>query len=103
MLSAAWLRRRSIAKHPVSKLLERDEIMDDSEMARVQKYLQDKFGNTSINLKERPQSDGSVEVYLADEFIGVIYKDDEDGDVSFDFNMSILEFDLPTVAGISSK
>ena len=77
--------------------------MDDSEMARVQKYLQDKFGNTSINLKERPQSDGSVEVYLEDEFIGVIYKDDEDGDVSFDFNMSILEFDLPTVAGISSK
>ena len=77
--------------------------MDDSEMARVQKYLQDKFGNTSINLKERPQSDGSVEVYLADEFIGVIYKDDEDGDVSFDFNMSILDFDLPTVAGISSK
>ena len=77
--------------------------MDDSEMARVQKYLQDKFGNTSINLKERPQSDGSVEVYLADEFIGVIYKDYEDGDVSFDFNMSILEFDLPTVAGISSK
>ena len=77
--------------------------MDDSEMARVQKYLQDKFGNSSINLKERPQSDGSVEVYLSDEFIGVIYKDDEDGDVSFDFNMSILEFDLPTVVGISSK
>ena len=77
--------------------------MDDSEMARVQKYLQDKFGNTSINLKERPQSDGSVEVYLADEFIGIIYKDDEDGDVSFDFNMSILEFDLPTVTSISSK
>ena len=77
--------------------------MDDSEMARVQKYLQDKFGNSSINLKERPQSHCSVEVNLADEFIGVIYKDDEYGDVSFNFNMSILEFDLPTVVGISSK
>ena len=32
---------------------------------------------------------------MSDEFIGVLYKDDEDGDVSYDFNMSILEFDLP--------
>ena len=77
--------------------------MEESEMARVQRYLQDKFGNDSINLKERPQSDGSVEVYLGEEFIGIIYKDDEDGDVSYDFNMSILEFDLPTVAGVTSN
>jgi hypothetical protein len=42
-------------------------------------------------------------VYLGEEFIGIIYKDDEDGDVSYDFNMSILEFDLPTVAGVTSN
>ena len=72
-------------------------------MARVQRYLQDKFGNDRINVKERPQSDGSVEVYLGEEFIGIIYKDDEDGDVSYDFNMSILEFDLPTVASVTSN
>ena len=77
--------------------------MEESEMARVQRYLQDKFGNDRINVKERPQSDGSVEVYLGEEFIGIIYKDDEDGDVSYDFNMSILEFDLPTVAGVTSN
>ena len=77
--------------------------MEESEMARVQRYLQDKFGNDGINIKERPQSDGSVEVYLGEEFIGIIYKDDEDGDVSYDFNMSILEFDLPTVAGVTSN
>ena len=69
--------------------------MDDTEMARVQRYLREKFGNQHILLKERPQSDGSVEVYLSDEFIGVIYRDDEDGDISYDFNMSILAFDLP--------
>ena len=77
--------------------------MEESEMARVQRYLQDKFGNDSINVKERPQSGGSVEVYLGEEFIGIIYKDDEDGDVSYDFNMSILEFDLPTVASVTSN
>ena len=51
--------------------------MDDPELARVQKYLQNKFGNPNIRLRERMQSDGSVEVYLGEEFIGVIYKDEE--------------------------
>ncbi len=73
--------------------------MTDEEQARVQKYLRDKFGNTHITLRERPQADGSVEVYIGEEFVGIIYKDDEDGDVSFDFNMSILEFDLPDMPG----
>lgn len=76
--------------------------MNESELIRVQKYLQDKFGNATIVLKERPQSDGSVEVYLGEEFIGVIYKDDEPGDVSYDFNMSILEIDLPKIDDGSS-
>jgi len=73
----------------------KDPKMDDTEMARVQRYLREKFGNEDFKIKERHQSDGSVEVYLAEEFIGVIYKDTEDGDVSYDFNMSILEIDLP--------
>ena len=73
--------------------------MDDPELARVQKYLQNKFGNQNIRLRERMQSDGSVEVYLGEEFIGVIYKDEEEGDISYDFNMSILEIDLPSNNG----
>tara|TARA_B100000287_G_scaffold330931_1_gene315688 strand:- start:349 stop:576 length:228 start_codon:yes stop_codon:yes gene_type:complete len=73
--------------------------MDDPELARVQKYLQNKFENQNIRLRERMQSDGSVEVYLGEEFIGVIYKDEEEGDVSYDFNMSILEIDLPSNNG----
>ena len=73
--------------------------MTDEEQARVQKYLREKFSKTDITLRERPQADGSVEVYIGEEFVGIIYKDDEDGDVSFDFNMSILEFDLPDMPG----
>jgi hypothetical protein len=73
-----------------------DFSMTDEDMARVQKYLREKFNNVEFVLKDRPQSDGSVEVYVAEEFIGVIYKDDEDpDDISYDFNMSILEIDLP--------
>ena len=43
----------------------------------------------------RANKDDSAEVYFGDEFIGVIFRDDEDGDVSYDFNMAILEIDLP--------
>ena len=69
------------------------------EDVKLAQYLQNKFGNQNIRLRERMQSDGSVEVYLGEEFIGVIYKDEEEGDISYDFNMSILEIDLPSNNG----
>ena len=36
----------------------------------------------------------SVEVFVKQEFIGVIYKDDEDNEVNYQFQMAILEDDL---------
>jgi Protein of unknown function (DUF3126) len=69
--------------------------MNKSEIVRLQKYLQDKFGNKTLSLTERKEAKDSVEVTLAGEFIGVIYRDDDEGDVSYDFNMAILEMDLP--------
>ena len=54
--------------------------MNRSELLRVESYLRRKFGNNSISLKE--QKDGSCEVELGDEFIGVVYRDDEDDDFS---------------------
>ena len=32
---------------------------------------------------------------IGDEFIGVIFKDEEDGEVSYAFQMAILDIDLP--------
>lgn len=69
--------------------------MQKSEIQRLQKYLQEKFGNKTLALTERKEAKDSVEVSLAGEFIGVIYRDDDEGDVSYDFNMAILEVDLP--------
>lgn len=68
------------------------------EVARLQKYLQQKFGNPKITLAERKEAKDSVEVMLGGEFIGVVYKDEDDGDVSYDFNMAILAMDLPAAA-----
>lgn len=65
------------------------------ESTRLQNYLQEKFGNKGLTLRARSQADDSAEVLLHGEFIGVVYKDEEDGETSYDFNMAILEMDLP--------
>ena len=69
------------------------------EVSRLQSYLQDKFKNPGFALKMREKANDSVEVLLNGEFIGVIYKDAEDGDISYDMNMAILEIDLPGSLG----
>ena len=71
----------------------------NQDIARLEAYLHTTFGNDSISLRQRPKANDSVEVLLNGEFIGIVYKDDEDSnDISFDFNMAILEEDLPKVA-----
>jgi hypothetical protein len=42
----------------------------------------------------RPKKDDSAEVYIGEEFIGVLFVDDEDDDRSFQFQMAILEGDI---------
>jgi hypothetical protein len=45
-------------------------------------------------IKARPRKDDSAEVYLGDEFLGIVFRDDEDGDLSYNFSMAILDVDL---------
>lgn len=72
--------------------------MNPSEIKRLQTYLQTKLGNTQLTLAARKEDKTSVEVMLAGEFIGTIYRDEDEGDVSYDFNMAILDIDLPPAA-----
>ena len=69
--------------------------MTRSELWRLEKYLRNLFRLDTITVVERPKQDDSVEVLVNGEFIGVIFRDDEDGEVSYAFNMAILEMDLP--------
>lgn len=66
------------------------------EVSRLQTYMQTRFKNTGFALKIRDKVTDSVEVLLDGEFIGLVYKD-EDGD--FNFDMAILEIDLPGAIG----
>jgi hypothetical protein len=66
-----------------------------TEVARLQRYLREKFGTDRLILGPQVRKDGSVEVSLGGEFIGIIYRDEEDGEVSYAFHMAIMEMDLP--------
>jgi len=68
--------------------------VDKEEIQRLQTYLREKFGNDAIHILEQSRQDNSVEVNLGEEFIGIIYRDDEDGDISYAFQMAILDIDL---------
>ena len=68
--------------------------MKPDEIAKLTKYLRGKFDLASITVRKRPQKDDSAEVYIGDEFIGVIFRDEEDGELSYNFSMAILDIDL---------
>jgi hypothetical protein len=68
--------------------LHRDEIR------KLESYLKRKFQLPALSVRARPRKDDSAEVYIGDEFIGVIFRDDEDGELSWNFQMAILEMDL---------
>lgn len=68
--------------------------MTRDELTRLEKYLRKTFQTETIEIRQRPKKQDSAEVYIADEFVGVIYRDDEDGEVSYQFQMAILELDL---------
>ena len=69
--------------------------LNQAEIVRVQQYLREKFGTEKFILRAGPQEDSSVEVSLGNEFIGVVFKDEDEGEISYDFHMTILEMDLP--------
>lgn len=67
--------------------------MDKRDFERVQTYLRGIF-NPKIRVVGRPRKTDSAEVYIGEEFIGVLFEDDEEGDRAFNFQMAILETDL---------
>lgn len=68
--------------------------MNRSEITQLENYLRKTFKLDTIEVRQRPQKEDSAEVYIGDEFIGVLFRDDEDDDLSYNFQMAILDYDL---------
>ena len=54
--------------------------MDVQEVRKLDAYLKRVFGNPKLRVVPRPKKDDSAEVYIGEEFIGVLFVDDEDED-----------------------
>ena len=68
--------------------------MQPEEIKKLTRFLRTKFELPKIEVRRRPQKTDSAEVYIGEEFIGVIFRDEEDGELSYNFSMAILDFDL---------
>jgi hypothetical protein len=68
--------------------------VDEKMIRKLEGHLRGTFANARITLAPRPRQKDSAEVYVGEEFVGVVFQD-EDEDGSFMFEMAILAEDLP--------
>lgn len=66
--------------------------MKPEEIRKLDAYFKRAFQNPALQVKARPRKDDSAEVYLGEEFLGLVFKDEDDGD--YNFSMAILDIDL---------
>jgi hypothetical protein len=68
--------------------------VDVQDIRKLEAYMRRLFGNARLRVVPRPKKDDSAEVYIGEEFIGVLFVDDEDDERSYNFSMAILATDL---------
>ena len=73
--------------------------MTSSDIARLEAYLRSTLGNDRIRIEVPKTRGASVEVRVGAEFLGTVHRDEDDGEVSFSLHITILEEDLPELAG----
>jgi hypothetical protein len=57
-------------------------------------YLRKTFGNENIRVVTRPKKTDSLEAYIGEEFLGVLFVENEKGRRSYIFELPILDIDL---------
>ncbi len=68
-----------------------------ADISRLETHLQRTFANPTIRIVANPKKDDMAEVFIGDEFIAPIYRDEDDGEVSYQLQMAILMEDLDLI------
>ena len=68
--------------------------MTDDELNNIENYLNKTFKTNHFEVKKRKSIEDSCEIYLEEEFIGLIYKETDEGEEDYQFHMTILKEDL---------
>ena len=66
--------------------------MKPDEIVKLDAFFKRTFQNPQMQVKARPRKDDSAEVYVGEEFLGIVFKDEDEGD--YNFSMAILDIDL---------
>jgi hypothetical protein len=64
------------------------------EIIKLENYLKKVFRSPALEVRQRPKKDDSAEVFVGDEFIGILFRDDDEGETAYQFQMAILDIDL---------
>jgi Protein of unknown function (DUF3126) len=67
---------------------------DVQDIGKAESYMRNKLGANALRVVPRPKKKDSADVLLGEEFIGVLFVDDEKGKRSYNFEMAILDLDL---------
>jgi hypothetical protein len=67
------------------------------ELARLQTYLRKTLGAQTLEVRAQPKKDDMAEVFIKDEFIATLYREEEEGETSYQLQMAILDMDLEGV------
>ena len=68
--------------------------MTRDEILKLEHYLKKVFRLADLQVRQRPRKEDSAEVYVGEEFIGVLFRDDDEGETAYQFQMAILDYDL---------
>nr|WP_209736496.1 DUF3126 family protein [Aureimonas populi] len=68
--------------------------MKGDEIRKLESYLKKTFRGSDIEVRALPRKNDTAEVYVSDEFAGLISKDTEEGELSYHFTMTILDIDI---------
>ena len=69
--------------------------MTPTDIARVQTYLRRLLGSDKIRVIAPAKKGLSVEIAIDEEVVGTIHRDEDEGEVSYNVNIVVLEEDLP--------
>ncbi len=65
-----------------------------NDIPRVQRYLRQLFHTDELRVVPHARKKDMAEVFIGDEYIAPLYREEEDGEVSFQLQIAILEEDL---------
>lgn len=67
------------------------------DLPRLQRYLRKMFSTDALTIDMHPKKTDMAEVMIGENFIGPIYFDEDEGEVSYQLQIAILDIDLEEV------